>query len=105
MSSFPGYFPSLPGIRCDRFTETRLGPQLEGAGGTVSDQERTNWRGEQFFLSHCHEDHMMGLRHLGHYLDLHWGEGEADRQGSSLQRSERSMCSDWFMLLTSALFM
>ena len=40
MSSFPGTFPALPGIRCDRFEE------VEGA--------------EQFFLSHCHMDHMKG---------------------------------------------
>ena len=80
MSSFPGFFPSLPGIRCDRFSETRLGPQVEGTGAG-SDQERSNERGEQFFLSHCHEDHMKGLRHLGAYLDLHWPEGEKARLG------------------------
>ena len=64
MSSFPGYFPGLPGVRCDRFTEAGL----EGEE-----------RGERFFLSHCHEDHMLGLANLGPYLDTHWPEGETDR--------------------------
>ena len=40
MSSFPGTFPALPGVLCDRFDK------VEGA--------------EQFFLSHCHIDHMRG---------------------------------------------
>ena len=40
MSSFPGTFTSLPGVLCDRFDK------VEGA--------------EQFFLSHCHMDHMRG---------------------------------------------
>ena len=52
-------------MRCDRFTEAGL----EGEE-----------RGERFFLSHCHEDHMLGLANLGPYLDTHWPGGETDRQ-------------------------
>ena len=43
MSLFSGIFPLLPGIKCDRFDELEVEPKVE-----------------QFFLSHCHEDHMKG---------------------------------------------
>ena len=42
MSEFSGVFGSLPGVSCDRFTGVNL-------------------NSDQFFLSHCHTDHMMGL--------------------------------------------
>ena len=79
MSSFPGYFPGLPGVRCDRFTDARL----EEAGAVVGQET-----GERFFLSHCHEDHMLGLSHLGPFLDLHWPEAE-----STLQTKRRLHCT------------
>jgi len=42
MSKFEGVFAHLPGVSCDRFN----GANLES---------------DQFFLSHCHADHMVGL--------------------------------------------
>ena len=42
MSQFNGVFTSLPGVSCDRFTGVNL-------------------NADQFFLSHCHADHMIGL--------------------------------------------
>ncbi len=45
MSIFPGTFTGLPGVSCDRFS---------GA----------NVNSDQFFLSHCHSDHMVGLDSL-----------------------------------------
>ena len=45
MSIFPGTFPSLPGVSCDRFSGANL-------------------NSDQFFLSHCHSDHMVGLESL-----------------------------------------
>ena len=95
MSSFPGFFPSLPGIRCDRFTETTL--------------EEVKERGEQFFLSHCHEDHMVGLNNLGNYLDLQWPEGETERgrlhctptsRSLALSHFKGSLTLDHFSLIT-----
>ena len=43
MSSFPGTFDSLPGVVCDRFDAAAVA------------------EGQIYFLSHCHEDHMVGL--------------------------------------------
>ena len=45
MSIFPGTFLSLPGVSCDRFSGQNL-------------------NSDQFFLSHCHSDHMVGLENL-----------------------------------------
>jgi DNA cross-link repair 1C protein len=45
MSVFPGTFPNLPGVSCDRFNGD-------------------NHNSDQFFLSHCHSDHMVGLDNL-----------------------------------------
>ena len=45
MSCFSGSFLSLPGVRCDKFDS------LAGDGTTQPAQ--------QFFLSHCHSDHMV----------------------------------------------
>ena len=45
MSCFPGFFASLPGVACDRFTGCNI-------------------NSDQFFLSHCHTDHMDGLDQL-----------------------------------------
>ena len=42
MSQFNGVFANLPGVSCDRFTGINL-------------------NADQFFLSHCHADHMLGL--------------------------------------------
>ena len=42
MSEFCGVFLALPGVSCDRFTGANL-------------------NSDQFFLSHCHADHMVGL--------------------------------------------
>jgi len=54
MSCFSGSFDALPGVRCDRFE------RFEGGGGLTT--------AEQFFLSHCHTDHMKGLSELAGYL-------------------------------------
>jgi len=54
MSCFSGSFASLPGVRCDRFEK------FGGEGGMTA--------ADQFFLSHCHTDHMVGLDELGRYL-------------------------------------
>ena len=52
MSRFSGKFEHLPGVWCDRF---------ETGGGNVL-------LGEQYFLSHCHTDHMKGLENLARHL-------------------------------------
>ena len=48
MSSFSGKFISLPGIRCDNFTDRTL----DGIYGLP----------KFFFLSHCHMDHMVSQK-------------------------------------------
>ena len=45
MSQFNGVFTNLPGVSCDRFTGVNL-------------------MADQYFLSHCHTDHMIGLDQL-----------------------------------------
>jgi len=51
---FIGSFTSLPGIRCDRFDN------LKAKNGSAA--------GDQFFLSHCHTDHMQGFDALAIFL-------------------------------------
>lgn len=45
MSTFSGFIKEIDGISVDRFTEL-------------------NFQSKVFFLSHCHADHMVGLRDL-----------------------------------------
>merc|ERR1712106_1136964 len=64
MSCFSGSFLSLPGVRCDRFDG------LAGDGSTEVAQ--------QFFLSHCHSDHMVGLDTLGAFLRKRYQSGTTE---------------------------
>jgi len=66
MSSFGGKFDKLPGIVCDRFDNLKQ-------NSDVDDDVVT----EHFFLSHCHQDHMVGLRDLGGYLVRKSENGES----------------------------
>lgn len=43
MSTFDGFIPEIPGISVDKFLPQNLESSL-------------------FFLSHCHQDHMVGLK-------------------------------------------
>jgi len=54
MSCFTGNFTSLPGVRCDRFDS------IKSEGRVVA--------ADQFFLSHCHTDHMVGIDTLAMFL-------------------------------------
>jgi len=54
MSCFTGSFTSLPGVRCDRFDS------IKSEGRVVA--------ADQFFLSHCHTDHMVGIDTLAMFL-------------------------------------
>lgn len=54
MSCFSGSFASLPGVRCDRFDRLTGGLGVAGA--------------DQFFLSHCHADHMHGFPELVEFI-------------------------------------
>jgi len=54
MSCFMGKFTSLPGVRCDRFDS------IQSEGNVAA--------ADQFFLSHCHADHMKGIDTLAMFL-------------------------------------
>jgi DNA cross-link repair 1C protein len=69
MSCFSGCFPSLPGVRCDRFDRT-----TGSADSSIGDI------GDQFFLSHCHTDHMHGLNELARLYQRKYQGGGANQK-------------------------
>jgi len=68
MSCFSGTFISLPGVRCDRFDNLNgYGNRNKFDSPIIGDGVKTA-PADQFFLSHCHSDHMVGLDTLGAFL-------------------------------------
>ena len=78
MSCFMGKFTSLPGVRCDRYPDVDQTFNVSSIALTQlprvilrfdSIQSEGNVAAaDQFFLSHCHADHMKGIDTLAMFL-------------------------------------